>query len=69
MNTIDAQLKWKRDGDDWVAGDWRIQRVFSDAPKGYGWYVVEPIDGGYYDRLSRAKRDCQRAYSRAFQQS
>jgi hypothetical protein len=59
------KLKWHRNGDDWVSGDWRIERVFSDAPKGYGWYVAEPIDGGYYDSLAEAKADCQRAHDKA----
>lgn len=61
------QLTWRRDGDDWVASGvgttavmWRIERVWSDAPKGYGWYVTEPIDGGYFDSLPLAKSTCER---------
>lgn len=54
------KFKWTRDGSGWVSGDWRIEKVWSPAPKGYGWYVTEPIDGGYYDALGDAKMACQR---------
>lgn len=66
------ELRWFRDGDHWVATEvgslitvWRIERIPSDARKGYGWYVTEPINGGYYDTLSQAKFDCQRATNNA----
>lgn len=60
------KFKWSRSGSDWVSTTgWRIEKVFSPAPKGYGWYVCEPIDGGYYDSLAEAKADCVRATERA----
>ena len=54
------KLKWQRDGETWVSGPWRIEKVFSPSRKGYGWYIAEPIDGGYHDSLVEAKADCQR---------
>lgn len=60
------KLKWHRDGTDWVAtGEgcsdilWRIEQVWSEAPKGYGWYIGGLEDGGYYDSIVRAKDHCQ----------
>lgn len=60
-------LKWRKDGDDWVAeGDggheilWRAEKVWSPSPKGYGWYVSGLVDGGYFDSLSMAKHYCTR---------
>jgi hypothetical protein len=50
--------KWYKDGDDWASGDYRVEKIDSDADKGYGWYVVAPFDGGYYDVLADAKAAC-----------